>query len=160
MPLTEHELGFTPPDHVRTTTMIWRKPMTTDIRIDFESYLGIGNTWTINMVNETTHLTGSQEHYVGIKCTNEGDEPIKVTSWGFELPNTNYVTVAPVKFPGMVSFPVILNPRKSVNLAMKHSDMAKALHDGGFPDSTPLVGFVREQDGTKHRREGHPFNVY
>jgi hypothetical protein len=134
--------------------------MTSDIRIEFESYLGRGNTWTVNRTNESTHVTGSHEHYVGIKCTNAGDDPIRITSWGFELPNTEYVTVVPVKFPGVVDFPVFLEPGKSVNLAMKHSDLAKALQDGGFPDSTPLVGFIKEENGTKHRREGNPFNVY
>jgi hypothetical protein len=134
--------------------------MTSDIRIDIVSYIGFGNDWTVNTVNETTHITGSQEYYVGIKCTNESNVPIKLTSWGFELPNTEYITEVPTKFPGVVNFPVILEPGKSVNLAMKHSDIAKVLKDGNFLLTTPLVGFVREKNGTKHRQEGKPFNMY
>ncbi|WP_292368981.1 hypothetical protein [Methanoregula sp. UBA64] len=134
--------------------------MTSEITINFESYLGPGDKWNVKEENHTTHIIGSQEHYIGIKGTNSSDKPIVISSWGFELPNTNYITEVPVNFPGVVNFPITLAPYMSVSLAMSRAKMAKALKEAGIPDTTPLVGFVKEKNGTTHRKVGNPFNKY
>ena len=134
--------------------------MKSEIKIEITSYDGIGDKWDTKDVGGITHITGSLEHYLGLKGTNTGNVPIKIASWGFELPNTEYVTVVPGKFHEPVNLPIILLPGKSINFAMAYSAFATALKKGGYPDTTTIGGYFQEQDGTKHQIKGNHFNQY
>ncbi len=130
------------------------------LEMEIVSFIGLGNKWELKEIGGTTHRVGSQEHYLGLKGTNTGQVPIRISSWGFELPNTNYITEVPVKVPELVHFPFTLLPGKSVHLTKLYSAIAGALKNGGYPETTTLIGIFREENRTEHRITGLPFNQY
>lgn len=104
-------------------------------------------------------LIGIDLRLVGITGMNTGDRPITLSSWGFELPNKNYIT-GPVFFPEPVRFPYKLHPGESITVAMEKSKIAAQLEQAGYADTACLLGFFRDQIDNKYSVMSEPFSNY
>ncbi len=96
---------------------------------------------------------------VAITGMNTGDRPITLSSWGFELPNRNYIT-GRVLFPEPVRFPYKLQPGESITVAMEKSKVAAQLEQAGYPDTTCLLGFFKDQIDNKYSIMSESFNNF
>jgi hypothetical protein len=104
--------------------------------------------------------SGLNNRMLAITGMNIGELPITLSSWGFELPNKNYIIDFPCLLPEPVRFPYKLPPWESITVAMKNARVASTLKDAGYENNITLVGFFKDQIGNKYETVSLPFKNY
>ena len=111
-------------------------------------------------VEFSTVLSAGGLHLLAITGMNIGDMPITLSSWGFELPNGDYITEVPSFFPRPVTFPYKLPPGESVTVGMENAKVAQMLEEANYQNTIYLVGFFKDQINNKYKIISKPFNNY
>jgi hypothetical protein len=99
-------------------------------------------------------------HLLAITGMNIGDLPITLSHWGLELPDKNYIPGFPNLLPEPIKFPYKLLPGESITVAIEKITVASYLKHAGYPDTTCLLGFFKDQIKNKYEIMSDPFKNY
>jgi hypothetical protein len=111
-------------------------------------------------VEFSTIISSNGAHLLAITGMNTGDMPITLSYWGFGLPDKTYIPGFPNLLPKPIEFPYKLLPGESITVAMENTTVASYLKHAGYPDTTRLLGFFKDQINNKYEIMSDPFNNY
>lgn len=97
--------------------------------------------------------------YLALEGMNTGDRTITLSSWGFGLPDSTYMTqiVLPVIFP--VRFPHKIEPGENILVGFEYSELARDLIRKGYSGKICFSGFLKDQIDHKWTRKSDPFDI-